>query len=612
MFSLKEKKESVETIYQEAFAAYLNGDFSSAVTGFEKVALAGNTEAMYRLGEMYDMGQGVAVDPGKSYTYTSRAAESGNANAQTSMAMLYWSGYFDICKMDRMAAVEWLQKALEQNCETAVGVAMMFGICGYQYAPVQAADHFRRMLENENDDIIKLYLSTVLFEIGEKNGADSVSEELRYLAEDMLRRDIPIVAALWVVLSRMNSDKKEFSEEETALLKCGLEKNDVRCMVSYGILLLGSGDTETARKLFREAVSQKDPNGIFLQAMLEYADEIKNISDEDRRVQVTKKFLKKFNLAADYGCDLAWEHIGDILNSIVPENAAVNYFKGGLEGNTGAICKLGKMYADGFGRQKKDPRRAVSYFRDAIELNDTSAHVAMGEAYLNGEAVERDVAAAFGHFAVAARNGEALGMFHYGNMLYLGTFGFTDRAEGLQWIEKAAELKEPVAMYTYCQYTSENGMSAEQENMLEEAAELGFAEAQLHCGVMYLQKNRSEADREKAFSYFFAAAAQGNAEAMFWCGSMVQPHDPQEALRHFRLAAEMGDALAQYEMGKYFFESGDYIHAYPYLEKASQQGDADATMLIAKMYENGLGVSRDREHSEFLNSVAENQKTENR
>ena len=73
--------------------------------------------------------------------------------------------------------------------------------------------------------------------------------------------------------------------------------------------------------------------------------------------------------------------------------------------------------------------------------------------------------------------------------------------------------------------------------------------------------------------------------------------DYKEALRWYRLSAEQGDALAQYNLGNMYREGQgvpqDYKEAVKWYRLSAEQGFASAQYNLGVMYEIGQGVLQD-------------------
>jgi len=94
-------------------------------------------------------------------------------------------------------------------------------------------------------------------------------------------------------------------------------------------------------------------------------------------------------------------------------------------------------------------------------------------------------------------------------------------------------------------------------------------------------------------------AESGDTDAQFRVGSAYDtgkgaPRDGNEAMKWYRMAAELGYAEAQNSVGSGLQAEKRYEEALPWYEKASAQGHALATNNLAYLFDLGLGVKQDR------------------
>ena len=91
---------------------------------------------------------------------------------------------------------------------------------------------------------------------------------------------------------------------------------------------------------------------------------------------------------------------------------------------------------------------------------------------------------------------------------------------------------------------------------LRRAAEGGLLRAQLDLGGIYYAGGHGlEADARQAYDWFQKAAAQGSKEAEVFMGMLqyegrLGEKNVQEAMKHWRIAAEAGIAEGQYRLGR--------------------------------------------------------------
>ncbi len=134
------------------------------------------------------------------------------------------------------------------------------------------------------------------------------------------------------------------------------------------------------------------------------------------------------------------------------------------------------------------------------------------------------------------------------------------------------------------------------------SAENGDVYAQNNLGWMYYNGNGVDKDYTEAVKWFRKAADQGSAYAQNYLGSMYWngygvDKDYTQAVKWYRKSAEQGYAIAQDNLGLMFCNGygidKDYTQAIKWYRKSAEQGDASAQNNLGWMYENGYGVDKD-------------------
>jgi TPR repeat protein len=113
------------------------------------------------------------------------------------------------------------------------------------------------------------------------------------------------------------------------------------------------------------------------------------------------------------------------------------------------------------------------------------------------------------------------------------------------------------------------------------------------------------------------AARQGWLPALIDYAQVLAPNDrapladQTEAGRLFLAAAERGDARGQYFYARWLRDSPagprDPSAALPYLERAAQSGQLEATHMLATLYRDGIGVTRNADRAKTLYDQAARQ-----
>ena len=135
------------------------------------------------------------------------------------------------------------------------------------------------------------------------------------------------------------------------------------------------------------------------------------------------------------------------------------------------------------------------------------------------------------------------------------------------------------------------------ERCFREKAEAGDAAAQWWLGASYQYGVGAEKNHRQALHWYRLAARQGSQPAQDMLQALSgQAHDQQQ-LELLLEQAEQGDAQAQYEVGRRFW-NGDGVErdarqAADWFDRAARQGLAPAQRMLGRCYEQGRGVERD-------------------
>ena len=104
---------STHADFADGLAAFDAGDYRTAFEQWRALAEAGDAEAQTALADLYFTGQGTPEDAAEALRWYRRAAEQGNAVAQQNLGDLYGRG-IGVAR-DLVSAVVWLSLAAEQG-----------------------------------------------------------------------------------------------------------------------------------------------------------------------------------------------------------------------------------------------------------------------------------------------------------------------------------------------------------------------------------------------------------------------------------------------------------------------------------------------------------------
>jgi len=202
---------------KEGYAALSKKDYVTAANEYRPLAERGDPEAQYRIGRMYEFGNGYPQDKTQGIAWIRKAAAQGHADAEQELGVVYATG--DGVKQDNVQAVAWFRKAAEQGDATAqynLGLLYAKGQ-GIATNYAQAADWWRKSAAQGNadaqfklavvyhngqgapqDDVFALANATIAARNGDKENIDYRNELAKPLTSEQRRRAAALASA-WKV-----------------------------------------------------------------------------------------------------------------------------------------------------------------------------------------------------------------------------------------------------------------------------------------------------------------------------------------------------------------------------------------------------------------------------
>ena len=101
------------TDYDAGVRAAEEGNTGLALAEFLSAAEQGDAEAQYRLGLMYDKGQGISRDLKEAFRWYSLAAEKGHAEAEYSLGLMFYFGQG--VEQNYQEAIKWFRLAAKHG-----------------------------------------------------------------------------------------------------------------------------------------------------------------------------------------------------------------------------------------------------------------------------------------------------------------------------------------------------------------------------------------------------------------------------------------------------------------------------------------------------------------
>ena len=118
--------EAIQRVFEDASAAYEQGDYATAHRLIKPLAEQGYAKAQYNLGVLYNKGIGVPQDYTEAMKWYRKSAEQGLADAQYNLGVMYHKG--EGVPQDYTETSKWYWKAAEQgHADAQYSLGAMYG-----------------------------------------------------------------------------------------------------------------------------------------------------------------------------------------------------------------------------------------------------------------------------------------------------------------------------------------------------------------------------------------------------------------------------------------------------------------------------------------------------
>lgn len=231
---------------------------------------------------------------------------------------------------------------------------------------------------------------------------------------------------------------------------------------------------------------------------------------------------------------------------------------------------LAQRYLNGDG-VKEDYDLFFEMLCQAAKKGHLPAIKDMGDCYLHGIKVDKNISEAFRHYKLAAQEGYAPAQYMMALFYFNGAEGIAkDETEGLRWLKMAADGGcSDAQLLLGTRYVSGQGVPRNQElgfNYVRQAAEQANPKARLHLGHYYYYGIGTEKNYEAADYNLSLAYSAGEREATLLLGDI-----------------------------RIFHSSGskqDYLKGFKYFEEAEKANLPGASFSLGYCYACGHGTNR--------------------
>ncbi len=528
-------------------------DYKKAFEYFNRALETGNADAETYLGVMYASGLGVPESHSRALKYFNSAALSGSHVAENELGRIYLNGIGT--KQDYDLAMKYFSSAAEADYPPAIA-NLETAASWYQKAIILGNNNAFSALGEMNLKSQNYDTALNFFNTGAQKGMSDSEYWLGYMYEKGLGVATDIVKA--------RSYYELASEHGSSL-----------ATVALGLFSLngngGKTDPNKAFELFNKAATKGELEAIY---QLAKAYELGKGTKQDNQ-----KALRLYQKAADKGHAMAQYAVGKYLDDGIftapnPKVAAVFYEKAANNGVLPAQVAIASMYEKGYGTTKSMPK-ALTFYKMASDNGDAVAMRKTAEYLIKEHKSDEDINAAIALYEKSAAKGDSKAIAFLGQIY----------AEGLKNTDNTQNLvaPNPTKALTY----------------LNKASSLKIPRAQYALGIMYLNGTGVKKDIKKAKELILSAASgdqehPGIPEAMFSTGKFYAngigvPLNVITGISWYEQASTLGNMDAQLELGKiYLFgrkDSGiaaNRAKAMEYLKLAAAKGSKEAQQLITE------------------------------
>ena len=244
------------------------------------------------------------------------------------------------------------------------------------------------------------------------------------------------------------------------------------------------------------------------------------------------------------------------------------------DGNALAMYDLGRMFADGLGREI-DMEQAQSWYKKALDAflkAEPTPYIEyrIGKMYAAGLGTEQDYMQAASWFREAAEQNNKYAMYSLAGLYLKGQGVEQDAVKARELYRKAAQKGFPYAVYELAKMY-QDGIGGEKDSQTAEdyfsQALFGFRsmekeshddKLQYRIGWMLLHGVGAKKDEAAAQGWFEKASLLGNPQAQYQLAKMIfadptsSPDEKAGAINQLVRSAEAGNQHAQYVLGKLF------------------------------------------------------------
>jgi TPR repeat protein len=287
------------------------------------------------------------------------------------------------------------------------------------------------------------------------------------------------------------------------------------------------------------------------------------------------------------------------------EHGVISPNEGESPGEIAALVRLGDLFLEGTS-VRRDMGKALSYYGRAVDGGSQVAKVRFGEMLARGQGVVQDIdqGRAFVREVADTDNKDAL--VSLGDLYSRGDAGPIDPQAAIGAYERAALLGDPTGLTRlgtlYLEGRAVAPDPAKAADYFRQAAAAGSAPAKLRLGEMLARGRGVARDLDQGRALVREVAATGDTYALILLGDLYSggdagPVDGAAAAEAYEKAASLGSEEALARLGDLYYDGKaaqpDLVKALGYYRDAAEAGSQTATVRLGEMLIRGLGQPAD-------------------
>ena len=565
----------------------------------EKRAKGGEVEALVEVGNAYFKGNGVKRDLEKAAKCYYKAIQRGNEEVKENFYSFYSKQLEKYAKSgDAQAQYEVgcaYQKGdgVDRNIKTAAEWYMMAADQGHE----QATDKFYSFYSKELEKRAKSGQARAQYELGNcYYQAKEIDRDAEEAAEWYLK----------AMASGHEDAKEKFYSFYSKMLEKTAKDGDTRAQYETGnAYLSGNGvkkDNETASEWYLKAMAAghegaKEKFYTFYSKQLE--KRAKN-GDSEAQYQTGNGYFDGYVVKKDNNTAAKWYQLAMKQGHEAAKEKFYSFYSKLLEkeakdGDSRAQFETGNAYLNGY-QVDKDLETAAEWFLKAMDQEYEGAKEKFYSFY--SKKLEK-----------RAKSGDAEAQYRIGECYLLGGQVERDIEEAAEWLQKSMLQGHEAAKEKFYSFYSKQ---------LEKRAKNGDAEAQFQTGKFYhkgayvnrdietaaewyleAKKQGHEAAKEQLYSFYSKVLekdAKDNAESMYVLGCFYMDGNQVEknlkkGTKYLATAYQKGHEQSFEKLSSTYNKD---------LEKIAKKGDKRAQIALAKCYLNGIGVDKNKKKASKL------------